>query len=295
MKTVRILWMMTALAAGLSVDANADIQATIMMRSGERVAGNLEALDGGTLFIRNSSNDQQRLPFDQVAVIDLVGGAQGLPETELKEARGADHLLLERSGSSLKGRLVDIDGGRGTAEGVAAKLTFIFRTQGGEERRFATEQLARVYLGNYPGPAPSGTATAETVPAPVPVAGAVSVSATRRWVDSGIIVLSGQLVTFEASGEVRLSQDGQDTATPAGSKQGRRAPGSPMPGALAGALIGRVGNSQPFGIGDQSRPLGMPADGRLYLSVNDDEMGDNSGAFQVRVTPGPRPASRGSR
>ena len=29
----------------------------------------------------------------------------------------------------------------------------------------------------------------------------------------------------------------------------------------------------------------MPASGRLYLGVNDDELSDNSGAFQVTVRP----------
>ena len=50
------------------------------------------------------------------------------------------------------------------------------------------------------------------------------------------------------------------------------APGSPLPTVNAGALIGRVGNSQPFGIGDQAS-VPMPFDGVLYLAVNDDGAG----------------------
>jgi hypothetical protein len=265
----------------------ADLSATVLMRSGERVTGNLEALDGGILFVRASRDDQRKLPFAEVALIDMVGGAQGLPETELREARGAEHLLLERSGNSMKGRLLDVEGGRGTSEGTAAKLTFVFRTQGGEERRLPTDGVARVYLGNFSGEAPAATpppSTDSDLPPLVP--GAVRVAARQRWVDSGVTVLQNQTVTFAASGEVRLSADQQDTAVPGGSKQGRRAPNAPLPGTLAGALIGRVGNSQPFGIGDQTAPLRMPAAGRLYLSVNDDELSDNSGAFQVTVSPG---------
>jgi len=52
-----------------------------------------------------------------------------------------------------------------------------------------------------------------------------------------------------------------------------------------GALIGRVGNNgKPFAIGMQTQPLPMPASGRLFLGVNDNELGDNSGAFTVIVT-----------
>ena len=50
----------------------------------------------------------------------------------------------------------------------------------------------------------------------------------------------------------------------------------------AGALIGRVGNSQPFGIGDQAS-VPMPFDGVLYLAVNDDGLTDNAGAFTVMI------------
>jgi hypothetical protein len=53
---------------------------------------------------------------------------------------------------------------------------------------------------------------------------------------------------------------------------------------LAGALIGRVGNSQPFGIGDQKTALGMPATGQLFLGINDDHCGDNRGQFRCRST-----------
>jgi hypothetical protein len=50
----------------------------------------------------------------------------------------------------------------------------------------------------------------------------------------------------------------------------------------AGGLIGRVGNGQPFGIGNQTS-VPMPNDGLLYLSVNDDERSDNAGQFMVQL------------
>ncbi len=43
-------------------------------------------------------------------LLDFVGGAQGLPETELSQARGDDHVLLLKSGNATKGRLVSVEG-----------------------------------------------------------------------------------------------------------------------------------------------------------------------------------------
>jgi hypothetical protein len=54
---------------------------------------------------------------------------------------------------------------------------------------------------------------------------------------------------------------------------------------LAGGLIGRVGDSEPFGIGNQTDPLPMPASGHLFLGVNDDHLADNEGSFRVVIEP----------
>ena len=90
------------------------------------------------------------------------------------------------------------------------------------------------------------------------------------------------MVAFDTSGEVQLSENRNDRAQSAGAT--RTAPGAPLPNANAGALIGRVGNSQPFGIGNQTS-VPMPFDGILYLAVNDDERSDNAGEFVVSVRP----------
>lgn len=257
--------------------ASAQDKVTVMLRSGEKVSGDLEDLNQNTLFVRASLHDQRKLPIGEVAVIDFVGGASGLPETELSKARGDDHLLVLRSSEMIAGRLVDISGGAGSDRPDEPRL-FIFRTTGGEERRVPVAQVGRVYVGRYPGSAgPSLPADAQ----------GVKVAANQGWVATGIYVTAGQQVTFGTQGEVQLSGDANDRATAAGSKSGRRAQRAPMPGVLAGALIGRVGaNGAPFGIGDQ-RSVPMPASGELFLAVNDDDRNDNQGAFAVTVTPAP--------
>ncbi len=51
----------------------------------------------------------------------------------------------------------------------------------------------------------------------------------------------------------------------------------------AGGLIARVDNGAPFPIGSNSQAIVMPVAGRLYVGVNDDNFGDNSGFFAVTV------------
>ena len=117
----------------------------------------------------------------------------------------------------------------------------------------------------------------------VPTAGQqVVVDANRQWTDTGLSVRQGDLITFDVDGQVRLSSDGSDMAHAAGALDGRRAPNAPLPQEPAGALIGRIGNSGPFGIGNQ-RSVRAPASGRLYIGINDDHFPDNSGQFQVIV------------
>ena len=265
--------LMTPLAAAAD-------QVTVLLRSGQKVAGQLEDLDKGTLFVRVSLHDQRKLPIGDVVLIDFVGGASGLPETELSQARGDDHLLVMRDRTLVPGRLVDISGGEGSGKPDEARV-FVFRTTGGEERRVPVGEVGRVYVGRYPAAASTGLAL------PADAAG-VKVAANEAWVATGIYVARGQQVTFGAQGEVQLSNDANDRATAAGSTKGRRATGAPMPGVLAGALIGRIGPSgTPFGIGDQSTAIPMPEPGELYLAVNDDDRNDNQGAFAVTVKPAP--------
>lgn len=255
-------------------------RATVLLRNGDRVAGLLEDVENNTVYVRVSADDQRKLPVDQVALIDLVGGASGLPETELSVARGANHLALLRGGESMQGRFVDIRGGE---EGVTEPHALIFRTQSGEERRVLLDQVARIYFGNFP----AATTVAESAPSastdPLP-SGAIRVPANTAWTATPLTVRKGDRVVFNVSGQVQLSTDANDVAESAGSLTQRRAPNAPLPQNLAGALIARVGNSAPFPIGNVTTPVTMPADGQLYLGINDDEVSDNKGEFVVKMT-----------
>ncbi len=111
-----------------------------------------------------------------------------------------------------------------------------------------------------------------------------------RGVDTGIDLRMGDQVVITATGNITAGPRAGVVA-PEG---GRLGAGSifgtsarPVPTAGVGALIGYIlqptgQNSQPFFIGSQST-FTVPADGRLYLLVNDDNYNDNSGSFSARI------------
>jgi hypothetical protein len=111
----------------------------------------------------------------------------------------------------------------------------------------------------------------------------VVVPANVAWTNTGIQVTRGQWMRFEPSGEIRLSFNASDVAEAAGAKNGRMAAKAPIPTIYAGALIGRVNSGKPFSIGNTTQALQMPANGRLFLGVNDDDVHDNSGNYVVKV------------
>ncbi len=128
-----------------------------------------------------------------------------------------------------------------------------------------------------------GTATS-TGAATGPAAGSqtVRVNAQQRWTDAVIIVSAGDTITFDASGSITMSEDNNDTASPAGSSRGRTAPDAPVLNQLAGGLIMRIDSYGPIFIGAR-RTLVAPVSGRVYLGVNDDHLPDNRGEFAVTV------------
>ena len=108
--------------------------------------------------------------------------------------------------------------------------------------------------------------------------------------DTGIDLRAGDQVTITATGNITAGARA-GVVSPQG---GRLGAGSifgtsarPLPTAGVGALIGYIlqadgQTSQVFLIGNQAT-FTTPADGRLYLLVNDDNYSDNSGSFSARI------------
>jgi PA-IL-like protein len=117
----------------------------------------------------------------------------------------------------------------------------------------------------------------------------INVPGISRGTDTGIDVRAGDPITLTAAGTIiagqRVGQVGPDGAT--GSGFGSVVNARPLSTAGVGALIAyvRLANgqlSQPYLVGSQLTGT-VPADGRLILAINDDNYGDNSGSFSVRI------------
>ena len=109
-----------------------------------------------------------------------------------------------------------------------------------------------------------------------------------RGVDTAIDVRAGDQVTMTATGTVTAGRRA-GVVSPDGGRAGASSilGTYPVTNAGVGALIGYIVSSngqtsQPFLVGSQST-FTSPVDGRLYLTVNDDNYNDNSGSFSVRI------------
>ena len=180
-----------------------------------------------------------------------------------------------RNGQTEQGTFVNLIGGD----------TVRWKDQNGSQRDIPINQVSRIYLNpqsartafNYTGAAAAVGTSGQAQ------GGAVQVNANQQWNDTGVDVRKGDRVAFRATGQINFGGAQTQTAGPDGNGNVHD-PSYPVAAMPAGGLIGKVGNSAPFPIGSNSQPIIMPADGRLMLGVNDNEIGDNSGAFSVVVT-----------
>ena len=118
----------------------------------------------------------------------------------------------------------------------------------------------------------------------------IDVPGNSQGTDTGIDLRAGDRVTLSATGTVIAGQRA-GAVSPNGRQGGASSiignPRYPFPSAGAGALIGVLRTtggqqSQPFLVGAQMT-FTAPADGRLYLLINDDNYSDNGGSFSVRI------------
>jgi hypothetical protein len=260
-----------ALALLSAATAFAQAPATFLLRSGERVRGDLIDTDAKGMLVTVNGRSQT-WNVNDVAVIDFTGDATNFPRREV-DLIGSGSLLVLTNGQTIQGRFKDVGGNR---------PKIIYFTTGGEDRNFLSNNISRLYLAVPPDSTIGGGGSFQPLPPGQVGTGAMQVQARDGWVSTGLQVRQGEVVTISSNGEVRLSRDENDMASPAGSLTGRRARGAPLPNELAGCLIGRIGNGQPFGIGNQ-QTFPAPGSGMLYLAVNDDDRNDNAGAFGVTV------------
>lgn len=271
--------------------------ATVVMRNGDRVRA--EVIDLGRNFTLNVNGQTRQVPIGDIVLIDFAGDGRNVTWDEVSKVNAANGgYVIMRNGEQFNASLQDFTG---------KPLIAVFSNG----RRANIGDIARIYLGSvsnvagFPTQPPSAT-VAPTEPmreappwargrgrrdrdeyrdrsAAPPNARTVVVASNVQWTNTGFNVSRGQYLRFEPSGEIRLSTNGEDIARAAGALSFRHAERATIPTIPVGALIGRVGNGQPFSIGDTTDAFDMPASGRLFLGVNDDHVQDNSGNYVVKV------------
>jgi hypothetical protein len=265
---------------------------TVVMRNGDRVQA--EVRDMGANFALRVNGQPRQVPIGDIVLIDFTGNGRDISNEELSRANAANGYVVMKNGETFNASLKDLTGD---------PLIAIF-TNG---RRANLGEVSRIYLGsvnNVPGFPAQSAAIAPNAPGAPEFRGrgrgrnrdayrdrsaapanarSVVVPSNVQWTNTGFNVSRGQYLRFEPSGEIRLSTNGEDVARAAGAMSARRADKATIPSIPVGALIGRVGNGQPFSIGDSTTAFDMPDSGRLFLGVNDDHVQDNSGNYVVKV------------
>ena len=261
----------------------------IVLKNGQRYSGTLAAQRGDRVYLQIDSR-QRNWSQNDIAVIEFVPGQanqrelSALASVPAQIAGAASAAVVMRDGQMLTGRF-----GGMLNDGQAVSFSI-----GGRNRaELVTDDIARLYLDPaaartlYRSNAVVDTLTEGALPAASAgrLLGPFTVDGRADWVPTGVYVRQGERVTFDASGQVRWGSSRQQVAGPEGSAgQVSNRGNFPVPQAAVGALVGRVGNSQPFAIGTNREPIVMPADGELFLNINDDRRTDNSGSFSVRLT-----------
>lgn len=123
------------------------------------------------------------------------------------------------------------------------------------------------------------------------------VTADKSWIDTGLDIEEEQEVYFKASGMISL-QKGNPMAYCGPDGYNLKTVQQPLPEKNIGVLIGKVVHLvsveideetgeeirneivEEFHIGEEKR-VRMPIGGRLFLGINENVVGDNSGEYEV--------------
>jgi hypothetical protein len=263
LKKTTVLGVFVLSSLVLASGALAQESATLVLKSGDRISGELVDL-GGVGFTMRVNGQDRNIATNDVALVEFAGGSPN-GDAQAKINAGQPVVVL-RNGDAIDGRLFDIGG--------THPLRVTIDTPSGQ-RNFTSNDVAQIYMFRSPTEA---VATTGRLAAP----GAISVAANQPWTDTGISVSRGERVAFDGRGDILIAQN---ASSGVGGNPAVSVGKYPVPNAPVGALIGRVGNGTPFLIGPNKEPIAMNGSGRLMLGVNDDHYPDNTGSYSVTVTP----------
>lgn len=114
----------------------------------------------------------------------------------------------------------------------------------------------------------------------------LTIPANQDWTDTGIDLREGESLHVTATGNVKFSSSDPATGPNGAPREWKDLIRSyPVNDAGRGALIGLIGEkgvATPFLVGQDAK-FEVQKNGRLFLGVNDNQYGDNTGSFQVTV------------
>lgn len=252
----------------------AQVGVTMHMRNGDAVQATLIDLGAGGFEVR-VGNDTRMVPKDQVAWVDF-GGSVNVSQANLDTISGSNHLIVMKNGDTMLGNWDDVGG--------TTPLRLTFQTSGGN-RDLTSNDVARIYMVRPGGNVSSGGGGATVDRGGMQADGSVAVMGNQPWTDTGMNVRAGEMLRFDVSRTIRVTGNDESTADGNTDVTARAVLRTlPVRGLPVGALIGRVGNGQPFSIGTAPQAIRMPVNGRLWLGINDLSFNDNSGHFRVIIS-----------
>jgi hypothetical protein len=247
---------------------------SVVLKSGEQFNGQLVDLSAPG-FTFEVNGEKRVVPKDDVVSINFEG-SQSLPRpNQVNDLTPGQSALVLQNGEVVVGEFYDLGG--------TVPLRVTFRTATGQ-RDYSSNDVRAIWVAKPTAASAQSSSSAGGISGPT-----VTVQARTRWTPTNITVKRGQTVRFDANGTVSVNTRSKVMADPGGNTSliNRE---NPLPSAPTGALIGQIGipgrggTATPFLIGNQDS-VTMPADGPLLLAVNDTELDDNSGTFQVTIAP----------
>jgi hypothetical protein len=109
----------------------------------------------------------------------------------------------------------------------------------------------------------------------------LEIFANQQWLDTGVLIQPGYILTIQYLSDLW-------SPWPNSKYDGNGSGGNPnctcnvLLGVSHASLIGKVGNGDPFFVGNQFTQK-MGQSGYLFLGINDNQISDNSGNINIRI------------
>ena len=127
-------------ALAFAAVAQAQTSATLTLRNGDRITGQLVDL-GGVGFTVRIDGAERNITATDVAVIDFSGGS--MTDADWEKVSGDNQVIWLKSGETVSGQLFDISG--------TSPLKITFKTASGD-REFSSSEIGRIVFARPSNP-----------------------------------------------------------------------------------------------------------------------------------------------